>query len=260
MQPSDQDPRRVATPGDAGEDRPATRVDARLITCDLYCLRCGYNLRGLSGDPVRCPECAFLNPLGDAEIPAALISRQLKRMETAPASCVACVLAFVFLIPVTWFGRFEGARCSAVPHSSDRHMGRSGPPLPWFLPGEGWLASRAAGVSLLGVVDDWNHGWNAAGWAMAHRPLRANGRRGWSTIATSCGRRRRVGRSVLGAVVVSAGEAAGGGFAARGGGYAGARGESQAPAARLVAVIATERRPGRTWTTRRPKVYTRNEP
>ncbi len=26
---------------------------------DIKCPRCGYNLRGLSGDPVRCPECGF---------------------------------------------------------------------------------------------------------------------------------------------------------------------------------------------------------
>jgi DNA-directed RNA polymerase subunit RPC12/RpoP len=26
------------------------------------CVKCGYNLRGLRGDPVRCPECGFLNP------------------------------------------------------------------------------------------------------------------------------------------------------------------------------------------------------
>ena len=25
-------------------------------------MQCGYNLRGLSGDPVTCPECGFLNP------------------------------------------------------------------------------------------------------------------------------------------------------------------------------------------------------
>jgi hypothetical protein len=55
---------------------------------DLYCLECGYNLRGLSGDPRRCPECFHLNPVGDAELSAEVISRQLRRMETAPALCV----------------------------------------------------------------------------------------------------------------------------------------------------------------------------
>ena len=42
---------------------PAVSRDDR----DLYCLQCGYNLRGLSGDPRRCPECGHMNPLGDIE-------------------------------------------------------------------------------------------------------------------------------------------------------------------------------------------------
>jgi len=59
---------------------------------DLYCLECGYNLRGLSGDPRRCPECGHLNPMGDLELPAALITAQLRQMETNPAVSVAAVL------------------------------------------------------------------------------------------------------------------------------------------------------------------------
>lgn len=66
---------------------------------DLYCLECGYNLRGLSGDPRRCPECGYKNPVGDLEIPAPLIARQLKQMETAPAMCLASLLlASVFAV------------------------------------------------------------------------------------------------------------------------------------------------------------------
>lgn len=67
---------------------------------DVYCLECGYNLRGLSGDPVRCPECGYDNPMGDLEIPAAIIREQLDKMETPPAMCVLMVL--VMLIGVLW--------------------------------------------------------------------------------------------------------------------------------------------------------------
>lgn len=67
---------------------------------DLYCLNCGYNLRGLSGDPRRCPECGFMNPMGDLEIPAPIIRQQLRKMETGPTLCVAAVLVMgVFIIP-----------------------------------------------------------------------------------------------------------------------------------------------------------------
>ncbi len=42
------------------ESAPQTKASAPLDR-DLYCLQCEYNLRGLSGDPVRCPECGRLN-------------------------------------------------------------------------------------------------------------------------------------------------------------------------------------------------------
>lgn len=66
---------------------------------DLYCLTCGYNLRGLSGDPLRCPECGNFNPIGDVEIPAEMITKQLHKMETGPALCVgALILGVPFLL------------------------------------------------------------------------------------------------------------------------------------------------------------------
>lgn len=72
---------------------------------DVYCLHCGYNLRGLSGDPRRCPECGHFNPMGDVAIPAALISAQLKEMETAPAMCLLCVLiGLASLGGIVWDG------------------------------------------------------------------------------------------------------------------------------------------------------------
>lgn len=97
------------------EQPPTAYSVADAIQTDLFCLNCGYNLRGLSGDPVRCPECAFLNPIGDVEIPAPIISKQLRRMETAPATSV---LGFLFLLPLLgiWAAIFqEGPRLDAEP-------------------------------------------------------------------------------------------------------------------------------------------------
>ncbi|MEW6251050.1 MAG: hypothetical protein AB1716_10415 [Planctomycetota bacterium] len=77
------------------------RTDTPPLDHDLFCLSCAYNLRGLSGDPVRCPECGDLNPLGDAEIPAAMVAARLRRMETAPCVCVAAALLGVcFSLPL----------------------------------------------------------------------------------------------------------------------------------------------------------------
>ena len=58
------------------------------IQQDVYCLTCGYNLRGLSGDPVRCPECGELNSLAAISLPAAGITKHLRQLETGPAACV----------------------------------------------------------------------------------------------------------------------------------------------------------------------------
>jgi len=75
---------------------PRTDQSEQPIAEDLYCLTCGYNLRGLYGDPARCPECGALNDLGTAAIPAWRIKKALDGMETTPTLCVAWALLAVF--------------------------------------------------------------------------------------------------------------------------------------------------------------------
>jgi len=70
------------------------------IDTDLYCLTCGYNLRGLSGDPVRCPECGSANDLGSAVVPAHDIRSVLRAMEEAPALCLSVSLFGLVIIPL----------------------------------------------------------------------------------------------------------------------------------------------------------------
>src|SRR5262249_22782403 len=67
---------------------------------DLYCLACGYNLRGLSGDPRRCPECGHLNPVGDLMVPASEIAKQLTAMETIPVVCVSAIVVILGCVAV----------------------------------------------------------------------------------------------------------------------------------------------------------------
>jgi len=69
---------------------------------DLYCLYCGYNLRGLSTDPRRCPECGHENAVADMLVPAKQIKKALTRLETAPAMATgAVVVALVWLLPIS---------------------------------------------------------------------------------------------------------------------------------------------------------------
>jgi len=103
-----------AAPAARPED-PLPAESQEPIDRDLYCLHCGYNLRGLSGDPVRCPECGFRNPLGDVEIPAEIIKRQLTRMESGPAYAVGVVLMFGASVALAAFSRFEAWSVALVP-------------------------------------------------------------------------------------------------------------------------------------------------
>jgi hypothetical protein len=73
-------------------DAPRPESGPRAIEHDLFCLECGYNLRGLHGDPVRCPECGYDNPVGLLEVLAARITEHLRRMETSLVTCVASML------------------------------------------------------------------------------------------------------------------------------------------------------------------------
>lgn len=82
-------------------------AEALAGTADFYCFGCGYNLRGLAGDPKRCPECGEVNPVKDLIVTAEMVRRQLQRLETAPTLCIAGLLvtaagAVAFLTP--WLG------------------------------------------------------------------------------------------------------------------------------------------------------------
>lgn len=59
---------------------------------DFHCSCCGYNLRGLSGDPRRCPECFQLNPVDDAIPPAETIEHAANKVRHRPAWCILGLL------------------------------------------------------------------------------------------------------------------------------------------------------------------------
>ena len=50
------------------------------------CLKCGYRLRGLDGDPIRCPECGHVNPTSDLEFFHDDPATVAEELQTGPAA------------------------------------------------------------------------------------------------------------------------------------------------------------------------------
>jgi hypothetical protein len=76
---------------------------------DLYCPGCGYNLRGLEGDPIRCPECGKENRRWALEVTEAEVAKHVRYMATvlgnsAVASAACFFLGFIFLIIGVLYG------------------------------------------------------------------------------------------------------------------------------------------------------------
>jgi hypothetical protein len=95
------------------DDEPVPSAGAAAV--DLYCLHCGYNLRGIDGDERRCSECGQFNRVGDMMVPAAMIRAELSRTETALALGAGCaaVILLAFLVGVAELiesGAIRGAR------------------------------------------------------------------------------------------------------------------------------------------------------
>lgn len=66
---------------------PRAQSPASSENLDVPCLDCGYNLRGLPGDPRRCPECGLVNPVL-VDVPESLIQKHLWHLNRVPMACV----------------------------------------------------------------------------------------------------------------------------------------------------------------------------
>jgi hypothetical protein len=78
---------------------------------DARCVRCGYRLRGLAGDPVRCPECFFENPSAE------LIRRHsdAARLNRLRGAGDAFLLALIALAAGPWLWWRSGPLPAALP-------------------------------------------------------------------------------------------------------------------------------------------------
>lgn len=72
-----------------------------MLNVDLPCNGCRYNLRGLTGDPVRCPECGALTPVLRVSLTPSDLAAYLRRMESA--------LTASLLLPVAVLGTAASA-------------------------------------------------------------------------------------------------------------------------------------------------------
>jgi hypothetical protein len=93
------------------DEAPTTPV--RFLDFDLPCQKCGYNLRGLSGEIVRCPECGRENATGGLAVSEADVARELRSIESAlNAGALVQWLGCSLAVPLV-------AMLITVPQSSD---------------------------------------------------------------------------------------------------------------------------------------------
>lgn len=80
-----------------GDPPPSpTFPESRTIDFDLPCLECDYNLRGLSGDPIRCPECGFRNPVVHGRVSHVFYMKEvLKAHHLIPQGAWGCLVALL---------------------------------------------------------------------------------------------------------------------------------------------------------------------
>jgi hypothetical protein len=127
---------------------------------ELFCLHCGYNLRGLPGDPLRCPECGSEFPREELRLPSGLIEKQLLRLDAAPS---IVLLALIAALPASLIA-FSNSRLPEFAYLPievrvSQWLACAAPVLGlpiavwWFrrtcLAGSGWLVALAAYVAWL---------------------------------------------------------------------------------------------------------------
>ncbi len=92
-----------------------SEMDGGPESVGLLCLFCEYDLRGQSGDPLRCPECGQSNTLSDLEYAAGLTEKEVNSFETPIAVCMGSLLVLA-LTGGSWLvSRFICGLVLAVP-------------------------------------------------------------------------------------------------------------------------------------------------
>lgn len=87
-------------------DGACTPGDSETPGAGWHCLQCEYDLRGHVGDPITCPECGFVNEIGELKAAARLTDKDIAPYETAPTMAIVWFwlfsLGFYFLTRGWW--------------------------------------------------------------------------------------------------------------------------------------------------------------
>jgi hypothetical protein len=78
------------------------------------CPQCGYSLRGIDGDPVRCPECGSLTLRADLQMPFAEIGRALRTLITPASTAFIAGAWWIAVLTLGAVGGFLASREKAT--------------------------------------------------------------------------------------------------------------------------------------------------
>lgn len=81
---------------------------------DVYCLNCEYNLRGLPGDPVRCPECGQTFDRDELDVSPLAVANRLSRLENIATFSAMLLGGGVLGLAIGASGVEKGMCCSAT--------------------------------------------------------------------------------------------------------------------------------------------------
>jgi hypothetical protein len=99
----------------ADAEQPDAVDPTAALDIDLFCLNCGYNLRGLSGDPIRCPECFHESIRADLLCPPREVQRRVRKMHRCADCCVLVASLIVLSLVSAAAARQLGClACGAV--------------------------------------------------------------------------------------------------------------------------------------------------
>ena len=130
----------------------STQLDPEQATVehDLYCLYCGYSLRGLPGDAPVCPECGAINPLDERRVRPAVVAQMRRHLSRAVIASTLVLLAGLAVMMAGPAGILVGAVLifmGAMIGSSVSAVTKAGAPWRWT-----WLLVYQAYLIMLIVL------------------------------------------------------------------------------------------------------------